>query len=65
MDLIRMDLKGVRDAARTEDQRAGCAADALIADPRGDLAFKDVQALVLVAVDVARRAIVLAGECID
>ena len=40
MDLIRMDLKGVRDAARTEDQRAGCAADGLIADPRGDLAFK-------------------------
>jgi hypothetical protein len=39
MDLIRMDLKGVRDAARTEDQRAGCAADGLIADPRGDLAF--------------------------
>jgi hypothetical protein len=65
MDLIRMDLKGVRDAARTEDQRAGCAADGLIADPRGDLAFKDVEALVLVAVDVARRAIVLAGGCID
>jgi hypothetical protein len=63
MDLIRMDFKGVRDAARTEDQRAGCAADGLIADPRGDLAFKDIEALVLVA--VARRAIVLAGECID
>jgi len=59
-----MDLKGVRDAARTED-RAGCAADGLIANPRGDLAFKDVEALVLVAVDVARRAIVPAGECID
>ena len=63
--LIGMDLKGVRDVTRTENQRAGRAADGLIADPRGDLAFKDVEALVLVAVDVARRAIVLAGECID
>jgi hypothetical protein len=42
LGLNGLDLKGVRDAARTEDQRAGCAADGLIADPRGDLAFKDV-----------------------
>jgi uncharacterized protein YjiS (DUF1127 family) len=57
--LIGMDLKGVRDAAQTEDQRAGRAADGVIADPRGDLAFKDVEALVLVAVDVARRQLPL------
>jgi hypothetical protein len=60
-----MDLKGVRDATRTEDQRPGRAADDLITDPRGDLAFKDVGALVLIAVDMPRRAIALAGECVD
>ena len=53
MHLIGMDLKGMRDAARTEDQRAGRAADGLITDPCGDLALKDVEALVLFAVDVA------------
>jgi len=60
-----MDLKGVWDAARTENQRAGRAADGLIADQRSDLALQDVEALVLVAMDVARRAIALAGECFD
>ena len=41
-----MDLKGVWDAARTENQRAGRGADGLIADQRSDLALQDVEALV-------------------
>jgi hypothetical protein len=49
----------VWDAARTENQRAGRGADGLIADQRSDLALQDVEALVLVAMDVARRAIAL------
>jgi hypothetical protein len=63
--LLGMDLKGVWDAPRTENQRAGRAADGLIADQRSDLALQDVEALVLVAMDVARRAIALPGECFD
>ena len=55
----------MRDAARTEDQRARCATDGLIADPGSDLAFKNVETLVFITVDMARWAIALARECVD
>jgi hypothetical protein len=60
-----MDLKRVRDAARSEDPRARCAPDGLIADPGSDLAIKNVETLILITVDMARWAIALAGECVD
>ena len=49
------DLVGVRDAARREEELAGAQRDRLAGHVQRELAAEDVEALVLVAVDVQRR----------
>src|SRR5206468_9028424 len=46
----------VRDVARPEDERAGWCDVGLSVDPDRELTFEDVEPLVLVVVDVERRA---------
>ena len=51
------DTQGVRDAARREDALAGTQDVRLVARPQRELALEDVEALVVVVVDVQRRVV--------
>ena len=61
----RRDDEGVRDVARPVHERSGRSDDRLAADPEGHLTVDHVEPLVLVVMDMERRAAAVGPEKLD